>query len=123
MSSQHIPLERHQTPARRRHETILEVRERHRCARGASSFQERSVRLARSTGMMAARGGNAAAGGPARHVPVLLRQAIDLLNVRDGGVYIDGTFGAGGYARAILATAAAHVIGIDRDRDAIAHGA
>lgn len=68
-------------------------------------------------------GGNAVAGGLARHVPVLLDQTIESLDVRDGGVYVDGTFGAGGYARAILSVAAAHVIGIDRDRDAIARGA
>jgi 16S rRNA (cytosine1402-N4)-methyltransferase len=68
-------------------------------------------------------GVDAVAGGLARHVPVLLRSAIEHLNVRDGGIYIDGTFGAGGYARAILAAAEAHVIGIDRDRDAIARGA
>ena len=68
-------------------------------------------------------GRDSVAGGLARHVPVLLRPALELLNIRDGGIYIDGTFGAGGYARAILAAADAHVIGIDRDRDAIAHGA
>jgi 16S rRNA (cytosine1402-N4)-methyltransferase len=66
---------------------------------------------------------DAVAGGLARHVPVLLRPAIQSLNVHDGGVYIDGTFGAGGYTRAILAAANAQVIGIDRDRDAIAGGA
>jgi 16S rRNA (cytosine1402-N4)-methyltransferase len=66
---------------------------------------------------------SAVAGGPARHVPVLLRRAIEFLEVRDGGVYIDGTFGAGGYARAVLAAANARVIGIDRDREAIARGA
>jgi 16S rRNA (cytosine1402-N4)-methyltransferase len=54
---------------------------------------------------------------------VLSRPAIELLNVRDGGVYVDGTFGAGGYARAILAAADARVIGIDRDQTAIALGA
>ena len=64
-----------------------------------------------------------AAGGPARHIPVLARAAIEQLNVRAGGVYLDGTFGAGGYAQAILAAADARVIGIDRDRSAIAHGA
>lgn len=73
--------------------------------------------------MMGRDGGNAVAGGPARHVPVLLHQTIEFLGVRDGGVYIDGTFGAGGYTRAILAAGAAQVIGIDRDRDAIASGA
>jgi Predicted S-adenosylmethionine-dependent methyltransferase involved in cell envelope biogenesis len=31
-----------------------------------------------------------------RHVPVLARPALELLNIRDGGIYIDGTFGAGG---------------------------
>jgi 16S rRNA (cytosine1402-N4)-methyltransferase len=60
--------------------------------------------------------------GPTPHVPVLLRQAIDYLAPRDGGVYIDGTFGAGGYAAAILGTADGRVIGIDRDASAIADG-
>src|SRR5262249_40762476 len=60
--------------------------------------------------------------GPAPHWPVLLRQAIDYLAPRDGGVYIDGTFGAGGYAAAILHAADARVIGIDRDASAIAGG-
>jgi 16S rRNA (cytosine1402-N4)-methyltransferase len=58
----------------------------------------------------------------AQHVPVLLRQAIDYLAPRDGGIYIDGTFGAGGYAAAILGASDARVIGIDRDADAIAGG-
>jgi 16S rRNA (cytosine1402-N4)-methyltransferase len=66
--------------------------------------------------------GNGVAGGPARHIPVLGPQAIDFLNLRAGGVYLDGTFGAGGHTRAILATPGAQVIGIDRDRDAIAGG-
>jgi 16S rRNA (cytosine1402-N4)-methyltransferase len=56
------------------------------------------------------------------HVPVLLRQVIEHLAPRDGGVYIDGTFGAGGYARAILGAAATRVIGIDRDAAAVAGG-
>ena len=68
-------------------------------------------------------GGLAVAGGLARHVPVLVRQAISSLNVRAGGVYIDGTFGAGGYTQAILATAGAQVIAIDRDQSAVALGA
>ena len=72
---------------------------------------------------MAGSGGSAVAGGLARHVPVLVRPVIEHLNVRDGGIYIDGTFGAGGYTRAILAAADANVIGIDRDRTAVAHGA
>jgi 16S rRNA (cytosine1402-N4)-methyltransferase len=72
---------------------------------------------------MTGRDSSTVAGGPARHVPVLLQAAIDLLNVRDGGIYVDGTFGAGGYSRAILAAADAQVIGIDRDRSAVVLGA
>ncbi|SHK03278.1 16S rRNA (cytosine1402-N4)-methyltransferase [Bradyrhizobium lablabi] len=59
---------------------------------------------------------------PPRHVPVLGRQAIELLNPRDGGIYIDATFGAGGYSRAILDVAGTRVVGIDRDRSAILGG-
>jgi 16S rRNA (cytosine1402-N4)-methyltransferase len=65
----------------------------------------------------------AVAGGPAPHTPVLVRPALDLLNVKDGAVYIDGTFGAGGYSRAILSAANCKVIAIDRDPSAIARGA
>ncbi len=74
--------------------------------------------------MMTSRGGGQppADGGLARHIPVLGGPALEFLNVRAGGVYIDATFGAGGYARAILATANCKVIGIDRDQQAIAGG-
>ncbi len=72
---------------------------------------------------MTAGSGDNAAGGPARHVPVLVRGALEHLNVRPGGIYLDGTFGAGGYTQAILQAADARVIGIDRDQSAIAHGA
>lgn len=65
----------------------------------------------------------AVAGGLARHVPVLGRRVVEFLDVHDGGVYIDATFGAGGYTRAILAAAECRVIGIDRDQSAIARGA
>jgi 16S rRNA (cytosine1402-N4)-methyltransferase len=65
----------------------------------------------------------AVAGGPAPHVPVLGRPALDFLKVKDGGIYIDATFGAGGYTRAILAAADCKVIAIDRDPTAIAAGA
>ena len=44
------------------------------------------------------------------------------LSPRDGGIYVDATFGAGGYSRAILDVAGTRVIGIDRDRTAIAGG-
>jgi 16S rRNA (cytosine1402-N4)-methyltransferase len=57
-----------------------------------------------------------------RHIPVLGRQAVEQLRPHDGGVYVDATFGAGGYSRAILEVAGTRVIGIDRDRSAIAGG-
>ena len=66
---------------------------------------------------------SAVAGGLARHIPVLGRPAVEFLAVRDGGVYVDATFGAGGYTRKILAAANCRVIAIDRDRDALAHAA
>jgi 16S rRNA (cytosine1402-N4)-methyltransferase len=66
---------------------------------------------------------HAVAGGLARHIPVLGSRAVAFLSVRAGGVYIDGTFGAGGYTRLILQAAPCTVIGIDRDQTAIALGA
>jgi 16S rRNA (cytosine1402-N4)-methyltransferase len=73
--------------------------------------------------MTAGGDGNAVARRNARHVAVLGRPAVEALQVRDGGVYIDGTFGAGGYSRLILETPGSEVIGIDRDANAIAGGA
>lgn len=63
-----------------------------------------------------------AASGAARHIPALLPRIIEFLAPRAGGIYIDGTYGGGGYAAAILA-AGGRAIGIDRDRAAIAAGA
>jgi 16S rRNA (cytosine1402-N4)-methyltransferase len=57
-----------------------------------------------------------------RHIPVLGKEVLAWLNPREGGVYVDATFGAGGYSRAILETGQTRVIGIDRDRSAIAGG-
>jgi 16S rRNA (cytosine1402-N4)-methyltransferase len=73
--------------------------------------------------MMTGSDSNAVAGGPVRHIPVLSRRAVEWLSVRGGGLYVDATFGAGGYTRAILQTAGTRVIGIDRDARAIAAGA
>jgi 16S rRNA (cytosine1402-N4)-methyltransferase len=58
----------------------------------------------------------------ARHIPVLGREAVEALAPHEGGIYVDATFGAGGYSRMILATAGTQVIGIDRDRTAVAGG-
>lgn len=60
--------------------------------------------------------------GAIGHIPVLAREVIDALQPRDGGRYVDGTFGAGGYTAAMLDRADCQVIAIDRDPDAIAAG-
>jgi 16S rRNA (cytosine1402-N4)-methyltransferase len=57
-----------------------------------------------------------------RHIAVLGREAVEMLGVRDGGIYVDATFGAGGYSRAILDIPGTRIIGIDRDRTAILGG-
>ncbi|WP_207476866.1 16S rRNA (cytosine(1402)-N(4))-methyltransferase RsmH [Arenibaculum pallidiluteum] len=56
------------------------------------------------------------------HIPVLRDEVVAALAPRAGGVYVDGTFGRGGYARAILDAADCRVWGIDRDPEAIAAG-
>jgi 16S rRNA (cytosine1402-N4)-methyltransferase len=56
------------------------------------------------------------------HVPVLLDEAMGALEPRPGGLYVDGTFGAGGYARALLDRGAS-VVALDRDPSAIEAGA
>jgi len=58
-----------------------------------------------------------------RHIPVLLAEVLQALQPRDGASYIDATFGAGGYTRAILEAAQAFVLAVDRDPAAIAGGA
>jgi 16S rRNA (cytosine1402-N4)-methyltransferase len=60
---------------------------------------------------------------PAAHKPVLLNEIVEALDPHDGGVYVDGTFGAGGYSHAILEAADCTVWAIDRDPSAIAAGA
>ena len=58
-----------------------------------------------------------------RHIPVMLAEVLDALAPRDGGHYLDATFGAGGYTRAILEAGETHVLAVDRDPSAIAAGA
>jgi 16S rRNA (cytosine1402-N4)-methyltransferase len=58
----------------------------------------------------------------APHVPVLVNEVIAALAIRDGDTLVDGTFGAGGYTRAMLGAGAGRVIGFDRDPGAIEDG-
>lgn len=57
------------------------------------------------------------------HIPVLLNEVVSALKPKAGEVYLDGTFGAGGYCRAVLEAADCNLIAIDRDPDAITRAA
>ncbi len=65
--------------------------------------------------------GSGKTGAP--HIPVMLNEVIETLAPGAGEIFIDGTFGAGGYTRAILEAADCRVLALDRDPDAIAEGA
>ena len=52
---------------------------------------------------------------PFDHIPVLLEEAVNYLEVKDNHTYLDGTFGMGGYSSAILSAAKSKVIATDRD--------
>ena len=57
------------------------------------------------------------------HIPVMLEEVMAALKPRNGAIYVDGTFGGGGYTRALLTRAECEVVAIDRDPAAIARGA
>lgn len=56
------------------------------------------------------------------HISVMLRETVDMLGVRPGGIYVDGTLGGGGHSQEILRRlgGTGHLYGIDRDNDALA---
>ena len=56
------------------------------------------------------------------HVPVMVEEVITALQPRDDAIYVDGTFGGGGYSAALLSRAHCRVYGIDRDAAAIERG-
>ena len=62
------------------------------------------------------------ASNDASHLPVLLNEVVTGLAIVPGETLVDGTFGAGGYTRAMLGAGAGRVIGFDRDPNAIANG-
>ncbi len=56
------------------------------------------------------------------HIPVLLNESIEGLNIADNGIYIDATFGGGGHSRAIVSKLkTGHLFGFDQDSDAKAN--
>ena len=98
----------------------LRIRKRRGKCRSLGRHEPATVQVWFSLRARAGRRGMSA--GASRHVPVLLREVLEQLQPREGGSYVDATFGAGGYSRAILETSGTRVIGIDRDRTAIAGG-
>ena len=55
----------------------------------------------------------------APHIPVLLSEVVTAIAPAEGGIYLDGTFGAGGYTRAVLEAADCSVVALDRDPQAL----
>lgn len=58
----------------------------------------------------------------APHIPVMLPEVLEVVSPKDGGLYVDGTFGAGGYTRGLLESADCAVLAIDRDPNALLRG-
>ncbi|HXC13319.1 MAG TPA: 16S rRNA (cytosine(1402)-N(4))-methyltransferase RsmH [Stellaceae bacterium] len=63
-----------------------------------------------------------ATGNAARHLPVMVDAVVEALAPRDDALYVDGTFGDGGYSRALLDAAHCRVVAIDRDPEAVRRG-
>src|SRR5260370_38615250 len=62
--------------------------------------------------------------GPIAHLPVLLRESVELLAPERGGLFVDATVGLGGHAEALLARGpAAQLVGLDRDPQALRRAA
>ncbi len=57
-----------------------------------------------------------------KHKPVMTAEMVELLAPKEGGIYVDGSFGGGGHTQAILAAASCSVLAIDRDPAACARG-
>jgi len=60
---------------------------------------------------------------PTAHIPVLVNAVLAALAPRDNAIYVDATFGAGGYSVALLGAARCRVFGMDRDPEAVRAGA
>jgi len=56
---------------------------------------------------------------PVYHIPAMLRETIEGLNVKNDGIYVDVTFGGGGHSRAILEAGAGKLYSFDQDKDAL----
>ena len=57
---------------------------------------------------------------PSTHAPVMVAEVLDLLQPSRGGLFVDGTVGLGGHSRALLEAGATRLLGLDRDRSALA---
>src|SRR5262245_6294887 len=72
--------------------------------------------------LSAAQGGDRRLGAPTPHIPVLVDAMLAALAPRDDALYVDATFGRGGYSVALLAAARCRVVGFDRDPEAVRYG-